>query len=343
MAIPYLIIHIGFYGEPDLLKEIHTHNQISTLVKPFILYSFLPMILAIISSTIFMVDPYESLVKFWPILLMSIIEIIIRYISVLNIVSIDIELAINRISVYFLHFFYYVPFLRIVSRDFSYLPVLNSTSKKFQNYIRKAMSVFGKTLRIPIGFVFLVIVSVSSYSAFSTLNLSYINNHVIQLNEAVIKIDTSLNLKNRNFIFSSIDNNLITLFQGINNNKLNSYLFFGPNENKVSIEHDFLDFLLSSHKNLSLQTLNKKDLIVNDDISNFFDQNTRQRTLLGWLKYKHSLDSTSFYNKKDTFEVISKTFFDSYALIANKQYVILNDLDFLKKEKINQYYVYYKK
>ena len=48
----------------------------------------------------------------------------------------------------------------------------------------------------------------------------------LTLNEVFIKIETSLNLKNRNFIFSSIDNNLITSFQGINNNKLNSYLFF---------------------------------------------------------------------------------------------------------------------
>jgi len=343
MAIPYLIIHIGFYGEPDLLKEIHTHNQISTLVKPFILYSFLPLILAIISSNIFMVDPYELLIKFWPILLMSIIEIIIRCISVLNIIPIDIEIIINRISIYFLHFFYYVPCLTIVSRNFSYLPVPNSKSKKFQHYIRKVMSVFGKTLKIPIGFIFLVIVSVSSYSAFSTLNSSYINNHVIQLNEVFNKIETSLNLKNRNFIFSSIDNNLITSFQGKNNNKLNFFLLSGSDRNKDSVEYDFLNSLLSSHKNLSLQTLNIKNVIIDDDFSNFFDQNTRQRTLLGWLKYSHSLDRASFYNTKDTFEVISKTFFNSYALITNKQYVILNDLDFLETEKIDEYYLYYKK
>jgi hypothetical protein len=205
------------------------------------------------------------------------------------------------------------------------------------------MSVFGKTLKIPIGFIFLVIVSVSSYSAFSTLNSSYINNHVIQLNEVFNKIETSLNLKNRNFIFSSIDNNLITSFQGKNNNKLNFFLLSGSDRNKDSVEYDFLNSLLSSHKNLSLQTLNIKNVIIDDDFSNFFDQNTRQRTLLGWLKYSHSLDRASFYNTKDTFEVISKTFFNSYALITNKQYVILNDLDFLETEKIDEYYLYYKK
>ena len=74
----------------------------------------------VIFSYLFRIDPYEQVIRFWPIILLSLIEISFRFITFLKLFSIDHNYIIDNISIYFLHFFYYVPFLSIISRKPTY-------------------------------------------------------------------------------------------------------------------------------------------------------------------------------------------------------------------------------
>jgi len=100
---------IGFSQGEETLKVFNTFYFTSYFILPLLLLGFV--------YKIYRVDPYEVLIKFWPVLLMMTIEfMVVCFPGVLNF-KIPSDLIFTRIGIFFLHFYYFVPFLYYVSRS----------------------------------------------------------------------------------------------------------------------------------------------------------------------------------------------------------------------------------
>lgn len=117
-VIPYLVFNINFFGSTE--ASVIASIPLNTFIREAVTYCLAPIFMMIIFSYLFRIDPYEQVVRFWPIIVLSLLEISFRFITFLELFSIDHNYIIDNISIYFLHFFYYVPFLSIISRKPTY-------------------------------------------------------------------------------------------------------------------------------------------------------------------------------------------------------------------------------
>ena len=340
IAIPYLLLNIEFYSESaGFSEELFKKSLLTNLIKPLSFYFILPLFLFLLSSNIFKVDPYESLVRFWPILLISVIELIIRALNYFGLLALDTEIILNRISVYFLHFFYYVPFLSIISRKFSYLPIINETSKNLSYYLRILMSFFGRSLRVPLGLILFFLVSVYSQLTIEKINSSYIDNHARQIKTDLKEIKSNPLFSGKDFIFSSVDNNLVASFQGLTKTNLNTFLSYGSSFDEDFQEYNFLNSLLLE-EGYKLSSFSVEGILVKDEFSNYFKNFNRQIALLSWLRFNQNQIQYQLEGNKSV--PVKEDFLNSYIIISDKEYSLLERLN-LEKIQSNNRFIYYKK
>lgn len=83
----------------------------------YIAYFAFPLSLLAFVYKIYRVDPFEIFIKFWPVLLMMCTEFIIITLPVVFDITIPSDLVFLRMGIFFLHFYYFVPFLYYFSRS----------------------------------------------------------------------------------------------------------------------------------------------------------------------------------------------------------------------------------
>jgi len=82
----------------------------------FLVYFFLPTILMLLTFKFFKIDMREFVQKFLPIYLLMIIELFLILLSI-NGFGFDLQMLENRITMFLLHFLYYVPIIYYLNRD----------------------------------------------------------------------------------------------------------------------------------------------------------------------------------------------------------------------------------
>lgn len=94
-------------------------------------YFFVPIFGCLLMYFIFRVDIYEILLKFWHIYILMFAEIFLLSAAKIFDIGIDLEMVINRVPLFFLHFYYYVPIIYFASRPLNHNFKHGIESKKF--------------------------------------------------------------------------------------------------------------------------------------------------------------------------------------------------------------------
>ena len=87
----------------------------------FAAYFFFPLTLTAIVFFVKKIDPYEILTKFIHVYILLFVELVLIASSLFISKSFEIVVVQNRIALFFLHFYYYVPFIYLVTRPPGYM------------------------------------------------------------------------------------------------------------------------------------------------------------------------------------------------------------------------------
>ena len=204
------------------------------------------------------------------------------------------------------------------------------------------MSFLGRSLRIPIGLILFILVSVYSQLTIEKINSSYIDNHARQIRSDLQEIKSNPLFSGKDFIFSSVDNNLIASFQGLIKTNLNTFLSYGSSSNEDFQEYNLLNSLLleESEESYKLTPFSVEDILVKDEIFNYFNDVNRQIALLYWLRFNQN--QIQYQLEEDKLASVKEDFFNSYIIISDKEYLLLERLDLEKIQSKNRF-IYYKK
>lgn len=108
----FFLIYNQITDKEILISSIKQHYSIYS----FFIYFILPLILIFLTYKFFKIDLYEFLQKFFPIYLLMIVEFILILISI-NGLGFDLRMLETRITMFLLHFLYYVPVIYYLNRD----------------------------------------------------------------------------------------------------------------------------------------------------------------------------------------------------------------------------------
>ncbi len=332
IAIPYFVMNINFFNIE--IVEISRDFSYLNFFKSISLYFILPFSLMALSSSTFRVDPFEIIVKFWPIFVLASLELILRVASIPGILSIDSSTILDRVAIYFLHFFYYVPFLSIIGKSFTYLPELQKDDSSVSQRLRTFFMFFYKRLSIPFLIIFICMVSYNSVSSFRNDIYSQIDEHASKIYISVSEI----NDPSKNIIFNSIDDNLI--YSYLSNTVLPFNTFYSSLEEVSMLKNKkFISKIIFSNASNTKQNKISELNIHSGFNESIYYSDERQIKLLSWLNMTYH-DETN--NKRNIPDITSIGFFDENYLISNKTLKIIDDLEYIDKKKINEFIVYSK-
>ncbi len=217
------VISFQNFSSIGLISQKNLHQVTNYF---FVTYFILPLILLGIAYYFFKVDKFEILVKFLPIFLLMIIELFLVLLKTTTGIGLEIELIFNRIGIFFLHLFYFVPALYYLSRDLYFeTQDQNNLKNKIQKLINKFFNT-GSKFYIPLLLVMLTLystISLNKYNERLKENMSEIQRQklVIKSVSDITKVGSTIvseTLKT-NFIFPSI-NSYGTLLVNRNVNKI---------------------------------------------------------------------------------------------------------------------------
>ncbi len=332
IAVPYFLMNLNFFNTSS--EEISFSFNYLMFLKNISLYFILPFGLMLISSSVYKLDPFEILVKFWPILLIAFLELTLRVASGLDFFSLDSSRILDRVSMYFLHFFYYAPFLSIIGKDFTYLPDLQKEEVSLSDRIRPIFSFFYNSLSIPLSLFLIGLVSINSFNSFKSDHYNKIDNHASN----IIATVNLLNAPIDNIAFVTIDDNLVYSFLSQSVLPFNSF-FPSKQDDIKNIKQETISNIIfdNAQKNTkyNLSELN----IYNSFDSEILNSTERQRKLLSWLNMTYHNSSNK--NGSDLGN-ISEHFFEKNYLITKKPIKSIENKEFIIKESINGYLIYTK-
>ena len=121
-----------------------------------LIYMLLPILLLFITYFLYKVDIREILFKFLPVYLLMFIEFSLIYLSYFFNFGINIDILTNRIPLFFLHFYYYLPVFYFLTN--SYTRHKNQSFKDLRSKLSYILSqLFNKfsTFGLPIIWIFL--------------------------------------------------------------------------------------------------------------------------------------------------------------------------------------------
>ena len=334
IAVPYFIMNVNFFNSEGS-QIIHTFNYL-LFAKAISLYFILPFSLMLISSSIFKLDPFEMIVRFWPIFLIAFLELLLRISGILGLHSIDSSTILDRISVYFLHFFYYVPFLSIIGKDFTYLPEIHKEKISFIDKLRALLIFFSRKLSIPTCIILISIVSLSSLSSFKNNFYEEIDSHTNKLMD-IIKI-VSIDIPNKDLSLVSIDDNMI--YSYLFGTVLPFNLFFSKTKNMDQIlKKDFITNIIDSGNSNSINREVGNLNIYSIDNSEIFYLDIRQRELIKWLNMTYHTPLISISSTANSPEL---NFFNKNYLITKNSIKTIDEMSFINKVNIDGYKLYKK-
>ena len=140
------------------LKQLKINEEQSYGVYGFIVYFLIPISLIICCFKFLKIDSYEFFQKFLSIYILMFVELSLIVISLLG-YGFDLSMLETRITMFLLHFLYYVPLIYYLSRD-NFFILKNSELKSIKMYILKLLTFIFKKMNfiyLPL-FSFLIIV-----------------------------------------------------------------------------------------------------------------------------------------------------------------------------------------
>ena len=108
----FVLLFINF--EVDTLTNINPEQNFP--LYSLLFYFISPMTLIILINIFFKVDLYEFFIKFFPIYILMVIELCLIGLSLMG-YGVDLQMLENRISLFLLHFLYYVPAIYYLNKD----------------------------------------------------------------------------------------------------------------------------------------------------------------------------------------------------------------------------------
>ena len=135
LIISNILTIILLLNQVNLDDQILFSKQFYPLYNIFV-YFVLPLILIVCCIVLFKVDFYEFYQKFLPIYILLIIEVIMIVFSTLGF-GFDIKMTETRITMFLLHFLYYVPIIYYLSKDDYFLISYNDNKNFFANNLKK--------------------------------------------------------------------------------------------------------------------------------------------------------------------------------------------------------------
>lgn len=140
----FVLLFINF--EVDTLTNIDP-EQTFTLYS-LLFYFICPITLIVLMNIFFKVDFYEFFIKFLPIYILMIIELCLIGLSLIG-YGVDLQMLENRISLFLLHFLYYVPVIYYLNKDsifyensFEKNIFLSLFKKSFYNLFNKYKAIY---------------------------------------------------------------------------------------------------------------------------------------------------------------------------------------------------------
>ena len=126
-----------------LINQVNFDNQIlfSNQYYPFyniFVYFILPIVLIINCIFFFKVDFYEFYQKFLPIYILLLIEVVMILCSIFGF-GFDIKMTETRITMFLLHFLYYMPIIYYLNKDNFFLISYSDKRNSFNNYTKKVI------------------------------------------------------------------------------------------------------------------------------------------------------------------------------------------------------------
>jgi len=338
-AIPYIIYNIDFFGSSPAQILLIEQNDLLNFFKAIFLYFLIPFGLMLLGNQLYRVDPFESLVRFWPILLIAFIEMLLRAFYLFNLLPINDEVILNRVAVYFLHFFYYLPFLSVVTREFTYLPDLHYQDNNFLNKLRKIFNYLFINLSNLITLLMIVTVSFATFTAIDHEPYRIVDNRAKLLKTHLKDIFLDQNLIGKKIQFLSMDEKIISGF--IFPNKIASNIFIEQGSSLQSTELDFLQGIYQ-RKNHELISKINPNYLDYDFTINSFEDDARNLALVLWLKYNNTYFEITELNmiEKDFLEESKIFFSDNFLVSSNFPSYIESSYD-VKTMKIGNYFISY--
>ncbi|MBH10762.1 MAG: hypothetical protein CMG74_10515 [Candidatus Marinimicrobia bacterium] len=119
-----------------------SNNPINA-IQPFYFFAYfiLPISLTIVVFLVKKADPYELYTKFIHVYILMLVELLLIISTLLFPNSIDIDVLQNRIALFFLHFYYFIPFIYLVTKPGNYTYSYGIESSGFLKNIDKWMNI----------------------------------------------------------------------------------------------------------------------------------------------------------------------------------------------------------
>jgi len=153
---------VGNEGLSLLVTGSENLDPVNWLVITF--YFAVPLIALVLTFWVFRVDPYEIIYKFTPIWIVMSVELILVLLWSIFGIGIPTELLFNRITLFFLHIFYFIPPIYYMNR-FKFNYHSGTESLLISQKIRSVLYWFFKDaslVYLPLFFLLLTAFSVSS-------------------------------------------------------------------------------------------------------------------------------------------------------------------------------------
>lgn len=339
-VIPFIFYNISFFGSSA--DQISTTKSIQFLAffKALFLYFIIPFVLMAVANQIFRVDPYESLLRFWPIIIIAFLEIFLRFLLLLDLLPIDDHVILDRVAVYFLHFFYFVPFLSVVTRVFTYLPDMNNKNDVLLS-IRQLLNFIFIRLSNPIAFSMVLIISISTYNSIDHQPYKIVDSRASLLKNNINEIMSNKNFSNKKISFLSMDEKIISTF--LFRHQIPLSTFINQGSSSQSKELNFIQgiYQRSDPQLTKIEDLKKMERSFNQN--SFYDYK-RNLALVLWLKYNNTYYQIAkpSMTQEDILKEVN-SFFDENYLVSQHIPMDLIESDLVLKTQVGQYYVMSKK
>ena len=329
-AIPYVLYNISFFGSNAETIIASNPSDSLSFFKAIFFYFAIPLCLMFFANRIFKVDPFESFVRFWPIFLIALIEILLRTLQLIHLLPIDDQVILNRVSVYFLHFFYYLPFLAVITREFTYLPDIHDLDNNYLKQLRKLLNFFFIRLGPLITFVLIALISTSTYLSIDHEPYKIVDERAKILSQDIQEILADASLNNKEIQFLSMDEKIISSF--LFPNAIASNIFIDQGSSSKSKELDFLQGIYHSFNNEPASDIHSL-MLAPSFSKNSFDDHSRNLTLLLWLKYNNTYYNTAIKDKMNTNNKLkTKIFFQDNYLVSHHD--ITNKIEIDSKNEL---------
>ena len=290
---------------------IQQKKQVLVDLNFYLLNFCLPLILTIFVFCIKKIDLYEILIKFSSLYVMMLVEIILVSSNFIFNFSLDQNIIIDRVPLIFLHFYYYVPFIYLVTRPRVIIYRIGISSNKIFILFDYLSSIFFNKLHI----VYLPIVIFLFFTfQFKTIYFNY-DNFINKNSNLHLELINDYKLYNNN-----ISNNNITLYHSP---LLNLY-------HMIDIYNNNPSYYSTSFKNNNFKDEILKRIILSSKIFNWELKNLYKFLLPGSIQYKKgqkiNLYNENIYNSGLGYWLINHNYIMSKK--DKQQYI----------NKINQYY-----